>query len=255
MSFQNTRKPAHLMMKHPSRRFLMILVIVLSLGGLGGATVLMAQSSSTPAPEVTAELTPEATDAARDCTPAGLAAAKTELESRLADFETLLNDDQDAALSALYEVGQAYQQIALDCGYIPDDVEALFVGTNVENILAALETLDGDPVRGQLLYNNEQVAADGVALGCAGCHEGGAVGPSTEGTWTRWDEVRRLDPALADYSFEHYMVESIIHPNAYVPPEYQPNMMPQNYGERLTFQDLADLIKYLESQDQLLPGS
>jgi len=215
------------------------------------ASVLLAQT--TP-PEATPEATAEATAEPTDCTPQGLIAAQAALQAQLDDFAAQIVDEENAssALEALYQVGTAYEQIAIDCGYIPADIGERFVGTDIENILAALEELSGDPIRGQLLYNNEEPAADGSVLACAGCHEGGAVGPTTAGTWTRWDEVRRLDPALANNTFEHFMTESILLPNAYVPPEYSANMMPQNYGDRLSYQDLADLIIYLESQDQFL---
>ena len=43
--------------------------------------------------------------------------------------------------------------------------------------------------------------------------------------------------------------ESILAPNAYISPGYPANAMPQNFGERLDLQQLADLVAYLESQD------
>jgi hypothetical protein len=69
-----------------------------------------------------------------------------------------------------------------------------------------------------------------------------------EGTYTRIEEERLKDPLLADYTPEHYLVESIIEPAHYVVPNF-PNAMLNNYGDRLTLQDLADLIAFLESQD------
>jgi hypothetical protein len=66
------------------------------------------------------------------------------------------------------------------------------------------------------------------------------------------DEIRLLDPALADYSIRRYLVESILHPQAYLVPDYA-NVMPPNYGSRLDLQQLANLVAFLESQDQLLP--
>jgi hypothetical protein len=92
-----------------------------------------------------------------------------------------------------------------------------------------------------VLYNTE--------YGCAGCHEGdNRVAPATEGTYTRAEETRLADPALAGYSVEQYLVESVVLPGDYVVEGYQ-NVMPHDYGERLTLQELADLIRYLESQD------
>lgn len=119
-----------------------------------------------------------------------------------------------------------------------------FVGTETptEEIVAELANYEGDPQSGQALYNG--------ALACAGCHLNAAVAPVTEGTWTRAQEERLPLPEFEGYTPVGYLAESIIHPNAYVVPGYPEGVMPQNFGERLTYQDLADLIAYLASQDQ-----
>lgn len=229
------------------RQHALILAVVI-LAGMGLA------AAQTTSPTLNPEVTPEATAEPIDCTDEGIIAQQAELDSLLDDLDVQIVEDRDAALGHIYEVGRTYQEIALECGYLPDDLSELFVGTNIERILTALETLDGDPVNGQLLYNGEAPGADGRVLGCSGCHDNGEIAPLTEGTWTRWDEIRRHDPVLADYTFERYIVESIVLPWDYSVPEY-PDFrigMPNNFGDRLSFQDLADLIIYLESQDQLL---
>jgi len=185
------------------------------------------------------------------CNPDELIEAQAELALLLENFADDLDVDPSAALSQLYDVGQEYQTLALDCGHIPDDIGELFVGDDVERIVTALDALSGDPQRGQLLYNNLEVAADGKELGCVGCHSEEETGPLTEGTWTRWDEIRRLEDELEDYSFEEYMVESIVLPWAYLVPAYG-EVMPNNFGDRMSYQDLADIILYLSSQDQFL---
>ncbi|MCY4526778.1 MAG: hypothetical protein OXB89_09230, partial [Anaerolineaceae bacterium] len=81
------------------------------------------------------------------------------------------------------------------------------------------------------------------------CHNLATVAPPTEGTFTRVENTRLADPNLAAYSAEHYIVESILAPNAYVVEGYPANNMPQNFGERLDAQLLADLVAYLSSQD------
>jgi hypothetical protein len=50
---------------------------------------------------------------------------------------------------------------------------------------------------------------------------------------------------------EHYTVESIIRPWDYFVPTYPEFTMPNDYKSQLSYQDLADLIAYLSSQDQL----
>ena len=134
---------------------------------------------------------------------------------------------------------------------VAEIIAANSVGTDIEAILAELDTVHGDLSNGQLLYNDIETGLDGSVLGCLNCHNG-TTAPATEGTWTRVDEIRLNDPALADYDVRRYLVESIIHPNDYVVPEFIPNLMPANFGSRLDIQMLADIVAYLESQDQFL---
>lgn len=235
----------------PRRRALLpvtlaLLSAVLVVAALTAVAVLTAtaQDGETPSP------TPTATPV--DCSAGGIAAAQAELALALRDLGTRLQDDEEAALADLYEVGAAYQDIALACGFIPDDIGTLFVGTDIDRIMTALAEVPGDPLNGQLLYNNVEFAANGEALGCIGCHNAEEVAPLTEGTWTRWDEIRSQLPQFADYTFERYVVESIVHPWDYTVPGYPEFTMPNNYGERLSYQDLADLIAYLNGQDQLI---
>ncbi len=199
-----------------------------------------------------------------DCTEAGLA---TLLEQSTLDSETAIED----ALPDLYRVGLAYQQYAVACGYRPSpeetamlaesvlavvDVSTLLqatsVGRDVDAILADLETVDGNLTNGQLLYNGLEPGLDGASLGCAGCHSESEIAPPTSGTWTRVDEIRLQTPELDGYSVDRYLVESIVQPNAYLVPGYQANLMPTVFGDRLDTQQLADLLAYLKSQDQLL---
>jgi mono/diheme cytochrome c family protein len=113
------------------------------------------------------------------------------------------------------------------------------VGQDVAAILTELEGVTGDPVNGQALY---------TAQACAGCHEAGVVAPMTAGTWTRIENERLQDPALAGYTALQYAVESIVDPHAYLAPGYGP-VMPANFGDVLSLQQLADLVAFLESQD------
>jgi len=169
---------------------------------------------------------------------------QSDLALALTNFGENVQDDPAQELAALFRVGEVYQQLALECGYIPPDAAARVVGTDIARILTTLETISGDPLNGQVLYNGE--------YGCAGCHEGAnRVAPATEGTFTRVEDTRLTDPALAGYSAEQYLIESIVQPGHYVAPGHQ-NIMPNNFGERLTAQELADLLLFLESQDQLL---
>lgn len=210
---------------HPFR--LMLLLVGLCSLLLAGAAVAQ---NDTPAPLTLL------------CDPVALRDQQAQYATLLTDFDAASQSDPAAALKTLFEVGAAYQTLALDCGYIPPDAAIRTVGTEVERILNTLDTLYGDPLNGQVLYSG--------ALACSGCHmvSGGVVAPHTEGTFTRTEETRLSDPLLKDYTPEQYIVESIVNPAQYVAPNYQP-VMPTDFGERLTAQDLADLLAFLLSQD------
>lgn len=227
---------------------------------------LLAQTAApiaTPTEERSANLTEEVTTGIgiastptvnpADCEGDRLIAAKAEIDALLADVEVQASTASDTALEALFTAGEAYRQLALDCGYLPENLDGLVIhSTDIDRILVALETLNSDPLRGQLLYNGQELSASGSVVGCAGCHDQGNAAPQTAGTWTRWDEQRSLEPRFADYTFERYTVESIILPWEYTVEPYPEMSMPNIYHDQLGYQDLADIVTYLDSQDQLL---
>ncbi|MCA9911807.1 MAG: c-type cytochrome [Anaerolineae bacterium] len=106
-------------------------------------------------------------------------------------------------------------------------------------ITDSVVALEGDAANGEALY---------ISLGCSGCHNGGVVGPATTGTWSR--AISERLPNLDGYTVEHYLVESIVAPNAYVVDGYSAGVMPQDFwtSGRVSEQDLADILAYLESQ-------
>lgn len=194
---------------------------------------LVLAQDSTPTP------TPQPVELA--CDPADLLQQQAELAALLAELKLDNPDEVGVTLDNLFKVGAAYQELALDCGYIPADAATRMVGGDVERILKALDTVYGDPLNGQILYDGD--------LGCAGCHiSESKIAPPIEGTYTRVEETRLQDPALAGYSVRQYLVESIVQPAHYLVEGYQ-NIMLNNFGERLTLQELADLVMFLESQD------
>jgi mono/diheme cytochrome c family protein len=87
------------------------------------------------------------------------------------------------------------------------------------------------------------------AYGCAACHQlddagaVGVVGPTLNGIATT-SETR-----LEGYTAEEYIIESIINTNAYIVEGYQENLMPQNFGDQMSEQELSDLVLYLLSQE------
>ncbi len=221
-----------------------VISALLALIGILSITVGLAaaQGTSTPNRSPTPALptgTPQPVDLT--CDPAALVQQQIDLAAQLTSLKLDTSTEAGETLDTLFKIGEAYQEMALNCGYIPADAASRTVGTDVARILNTLETVYGDPINGQILYNGD--------LGCAGCHEGDVpVGPPTESTYTRVEEVRLQDPLLAGYSVEQYLVESIVQPAHYVVPGFN-NVMINNFGDRLTLQDLSDVVVFLESQD------
>jgi mono/diheme cytochrome c family protein len=123
------------------------------------------------------------------------------------------------------------------------------VGDNVEAILARFtdEEIVGDAAHGEAIYKNLQPSGRNSLLGCGGCHLGGLVAPATEETWDNILNIRLNDPQLEGYTPEQYIVESIVSPGAYIVPTYSDGQMPPDFAQRMSTQDLADIIAYLKS--------
>jgi mono/diheme cytochrome c family protein len=86
----------------------------------------------------------------------------------------------------------------------------------------------GDPAAGKAVF---------VSEGCGGCHTfapggtNGTIGPNLT-------EVLQGK----DAAFIH---ESIVNPNAEIAQGYPPNVMPQDYGQKLSDKQLDDLVAFL----------
>jgi len=93
----------------------------------------------------------------------------------------------------------------------------------------------GNPARGQQVFN-------GVGT-CSSCHnvanETTLVGPGLKGIATRAG-TRKPGMSASDY-----LHESIISPNAFVVSGFQPGIMPQNFKQMLSTQQIDDLVAYL----------
>ncbi|MBZ0305676.1 MAG: c-type cytochrome [Anaerolineae bacterium] len=123
------------------------------------------------------------------------------------------------------------------------------VGTNVtliaENLTGLREggEFQADPNTGKTLFEG--------GFGCSGCHGANAgTGPALTGMWTR--AVENQDNRLTDTGFtdnpELYLIQSIVHPSAYVVPGFADGIMPQRFGEQMTLEDMANILAYLEEQ-------
>jgi cytochrome c oxidase subunit 2 len=87
----------------------------------------------------------------------------------------------------------------------------------------------GDPAAGKKVF------AD---AGCGGCHTFKAAGANAK-------VGPNLDEALKGKDAD-FIKESITDPNAEVASGFGPNIMPKDYGSRLSAQELADLVAFLQ---------
>lgn len=89
--------------------------------------------------------------------------------------------------------------------------------------------------RGQVVF---------VSAGCVACHtvsglSSGTIGPVLDGVATR------AETRVAGLTAEEYIHESIVDPSAYVVEGYEDGIMPQNFAEILTEEQINDLVAFL----------
>ncbi|MCZ7545418.1 MAG: c-type cytochrome [Anaerolineae bacterium] len=91
------------------------------------------------------------------------------------------------------------------------------------------------------LPEGDAAAGEGVFLsqGCETCHaHQDSAGPALDGLGEAAAARRE------GYTADLYLHEAVVQPCAYLVQDY-PCIMPEEYGERLTAQELADLLAYL----------
>ncbi len=148
-------------------------------------------------------------------------------------------DEVQDVVAFVLNWGLQYEEGAepiVEAGPMPTPEEPAFepVGTDL-----AVALPEGDAARGESLFLGTQPGPDGAILACQGCH-------SIDGTPMTGPSMLGLVTRIPDGydSPEQYIHESIVLPCNYVVEGYQ-CIMPQNYGERLDAQSLADVLAYL----------
>jgi mono/diheme cytochrome c family protein len=98
----------------------------------------------------------------------------------------------------------------------------------------------GDPANGQVLFNTFQPAA---SFACATCHyvdrEDQLIGPGL------LNVSRRAESRVPGMSVYDYLHTSIVNPGAFVVPNFPDGLMPRNWAEIYSEQEINDLIAYL----------
>lgn len=155
------------------------------------------------------------------------------------EFGGPLRDDQVESLVAYV---MNWEEPALAGAVAAEPLpEAEMVGSDM-----SVELPEGDPENGQVL-------AEG-GLGCAGCHVLSETGPAWEGEGDMAGIGARAATRFEqpDYTGEadnatDYLVESVIRTDEFIVEGFAANIMPSDYGTRLTVQDLADIVAYMET--------
>jgi len=139
-------------------------------------------------------------------------------------------------------VGEWKVRCAELCGlqhaYMESPVRVL-AQADFEAWVEANSVASDDPVeRGQQLYQQ---------YGCNACHslDGSvSVGPTWQGVYQSQEQLTDGSSVVVD---EAYLHESIVDPNAKIVAGYNPGIMPQNFGEVLTEEQIADIIEFIKS--------
>lgn len=153
-------------------------------------------------------------------------------------------DDQKIFVGQCAEYcGREHYNMPIRLNVLPEAEYAAWMDTAAAAVAAAQEVdleaeaaaIEGNVAAGEALYS---------ALGCIACHslDGTAgVGPSYLGLGGRAAEM------IEGYSAAEYVRESILNPCAFVVEGFS-CVMPQNYGDQLNPQDLADLVAFTLAQ-------
>ncbi len=109
-----------------------------------------------------------------------------------------------------------------------------------------IELPEGDAEVGESLAAGE--------LGCAACHILSTVGPPWEATGGLPGIAVRGEIRIQQDNYsgnatsgDEYLIESVVESNAHIVEGFQPDIMPTNFSERITLQDMAHLLAYIKT--------
>ncbi len=100
----------------------------------------------------------------------------------------------------------------------------------VEGTIEQATVAEGDPAEGETIF------AEVAQPSCGSCHTYGAAGSESE-------TGPNLDESLEGKDAQ-YIYDSIVNPSAEITEGFQ-DIMPKDYGEQLTDEQLADLVAFL----------
>ena len=83
-----------------------------------------------------------------------------------------------------------------------------------------------------------------TAAGCGGCHALGDAG-SSGNIGPPLDDLAKTASQRGKGAPDKYVTDAIVNPNAQIAPGFSPGVMPQNYGDQLTPEQVKALSDYL----------
>ncbi|NDJ85737.1 MAG: hypothetical protein GYB66_07615 [Chloroflexi bacterium] len=119
---------------------------------------------------------------------------------------------------------------------------------------APSQELPGDPAVGEVLFNN--IPAPSTGQMCITCHNPAEPVPGT-GPYM-YGIANIAGERVEDLSAEEYLYQSITNPNAYIVEQqgdfvYAPGVMPEDWSQVFSEEDLGHLVAYLLTLDQERP--
>ncbi|MEL6269701.1 MAG: cytochrome c [Chloroflexota bacterium] len=161
--------------------------------------------------------------------------------------EAAATEDMDAEAEATEDMeaeAEATEDMDADA---EDDTET----ADAEDDPIAMAIAAGDPAVGAQLFQQQYQTSVGPWI-CASCHSVDASGLRLVGP-TMWGLTETGEARIAetgDESVPAYIYNSIVNPGAYIVPAdeggpYPENLMPPNYSELLTEEELNHLVAYI----------
>jgi len=127
---------------------------------------------------------------------------------------------------------------------VPTPVPPKLAELPPEAVLAGVPADLAEAIANGNIDNGPTIAA---ARGCIGCHQMDPANQAVAPTWYNMGDTAVI--RIAGVSPGEYLHQSIVAPNSYIVPNFLANVMPQNYSEQLSTQELGDVIAYLLAQN------
>jgi mono/diheme cytochrome c family protein len=158
----------------------------------------------------------------------------------------ILNWDREFTIEDIRNVTQfarvpAFGDLASDDPLDTPNVAAIQQG--IAERLDSGDIVEGDAALGEAAFEN---------FGCVACHsDTPAAGPTRTGLWTRVidNEDDRLTVTGYEEEPEAYLIQSIVNPSAFVVPGFADGVMPNTFADRVGYQDIVNIIAFLETQE------